>query len=249
MGGQTEPIIAVIGFPIGGNPSQFALERGLESVGLEWRVFSFDVTPMNLHIALDGLEVLGVRGVLLGTTLLNAARPWRATSDGDGPDYTDCLYRDDPQLPLLKFDAQHSWIKSKVNEHAAYLNRDIQRTIVFGAIPKQAVWQTNLLKGTMETAPRDLDGIADADVVVIQDGRDGPLPLDLALWPSGGQQTLVIDVSEGHPHLLEIQSMGYNVISRSQRRVAMLCECFRRWTAMEAPRDVIVDAIEEYLAV
>ena len=45
MDGTTEPIIAVIGHPIAGNPSQLALERALRAMDLDWRVLSFDVKP------------------------------------------------------------------------------------------------------------------------------------------------------------------------------------------------------------
>lgn len=249
MDASTEPIIAVIGFPIGGNPSQFALERALAAVKLDWRVFSFDVAPEHLGTALDGLEVLGVRGVLIGKTLAAAVGQWRPDENTDAPDYTDCLYRRQPGDPFTKFDSQHSWIESRINEHASLLQRDIEKTIVVGEIPAQALWRTKLIDATIEKMPRDPDKIEEADVIVIEQDQHGPSPLELDLWPTGDETKLVMDVSDGHPQLAEIEALNYSVISRHDRRIAMLCDCFRRWTSMEAPRDVILDAIEEYLAV
>ena len=38
MEGTTEPILVVIGNPIAGNPMQFAIERSLRALELDWRV-------------------------------------------------------------------------------------------------------------------------------------------------------------------------------------------------------------------
>ena len=249
MDGNTEPVIAVIGHPIAGNPSQFALERALESMGLDWRVFSFDVPPTHLTTALDGLEALSVRGVLIDESLANTIGGWRSDQPDDQADYTDCLFRDEVDGPLLRFAAQQAWTKARINEHAALLQRDIERTYVAGEIPSQAVWRTSLLEGTIKKVPRDLEKLVDADVVVIQQGDGEPTPLDVNQWPTGDESILVVDFSLGHPDVPRIQSLGYQVVSYEARRVAILSECFRRWTSAEAPRDVMLDAIEEYLAV
>ncbi|KAA1258870.1 hypothetical protein LF1_13940 [Rubripirellula obstinata] len=74
--GTTEPIIAIIGHPIAGNPSQLAIERSLHALGLEWRVLSFDVTPENVAKALDGFSVTGIAGVMIATNLQDAAAKW-----------------------------------------------------------------------------------------------------------------------------------------------------------------------------
>lgn len=249
MDAKTEPIIAVIGFPVGGNPSQFAIERALKSVGLDWRVFSFELLPEDISTALDGLEVLGVSGVLIGITLTEATLDWRCESEADRLPFTDCLYRNDTDGPFVKYDSQHSWIKSRIQNHASSLQRDIETTFVFGEVPTSAVWRTELIEGTIEKPPRKLEKLSEADLIVIEQGTTEPVPLNLENWPRGTESTLVIDVSEGHPNLSQIKSLGYKVISRHMRRIGMLSECFHRWTKLDAPKDVILDAIEEYLAV
>jgi hypothetical protein len=79
--GTTEPIIAIIGHPIAGNPSQLAIERSLLSLGMEWRVLSFDVRPQDVAKALDGFAVTGIAGVMIAPTLRRAAGEWFAKYD------------------------------------------------------------------------------------------------------------------------------------------------------------------------
>ena len=248
MDGNTEPVIAVIGHPIAGNPSQFALERALASAGLEWRVFSFDVSPQSAATALDGLEALGVSGVLIDESLTESASTWRDQSS-QGESYVDCLCFADASQSFTKMSVERTWAKTRFNEHAALLQRDIEKTFVAGEIPAKAVWRTSLLEGTIKKLPRSHERITDADLIVIEQGDDGPVPLDVQHWPKGDESVLVVDFSDGHPDLGQIESMGYQVVSSQSRRLAILSECFRRWTSVDAPRDVVLDAIEEYLAV
>lgn len=83
--GTTEPIIAIIGHPIAGNPSQLAIERSLLSLGMEWRVLSFDVQPQDVAKALDGFAVTGIAGVMIAPTLQQAAGQWFAQYDRQVP--------------------------------------------------------------------------------------------------------------------------------------------------------------------
>ena len=76
MDRTTEPVIAVLGHPIAGNATQFALERAFAAMQIDWRVLSFDVAPSKLHLALEGLDVLGVEGVLIDPSLSDAAKLW-----------------------------------------------------------------------------------------------------------------------------------------------------------------------------
>ena len=73
MDGSTEPIIAVIGHPIAGNPSQFALERALVAMQLDWRILSLDVRPKDIQKAIDGAWVMGMQGLFLDDAGAKAA--------------------------------------------------------------------------------------------------------------------------------------------------------------------------------
>ncbi len=85
MDRTTEPVIAVLGHPIAGNATQFALERAFATMQIDWRVLSFDVEPSKLHLALDGLDVLGVEGVLIDPSLSDAAKLWARTKSPHVP--------------------------------------------------------------------------------------------------------------------------------------------------------------------
>ena len=61
MDGITEPVVLILGHPIAGNPSQFALERAFDSMQLQWRVLSCDVSPERIGAAIVGAEVLGLQ--------------------------------------------------------------------------------------------------------------------------------------------------------------------------------------------
>lgn len=61
----TEPVLVVLGDPIAGNPSQFALERAFAAVNAEWRVVSRSIAPADLATAIAGLKVCDFGGVWL----------------------------------------------------------------------------------------------------------------------------------------------------------------------------------------
>ncbi|TWT65200.1 shikimate dehydrogenase [Allorhodopirellula solitaria] len=63
MDGTTEPIIAIIGHPIAGNPTQFALESGLESAEIDCRVLSVDLPSDRVSTAVAGMDAMNFRGV------------------------------------------------------------------------------------------------------------------------------------------------------------------------------------------
>lgn len=97
MEGTTEPILTILGHPIAGNPSQFAIERALHDMNLEWRVLSFDVPEADIPAALNGLEVLGIRGVLVDSSVSRAVAKWYAAKYPQRDEASiaiDCLYRD-----------------------------------------------------------------------------------------------------------------------------------------------------------
>jgi len=93
MDGTTEPLLTVIGNPIAGNPSQFALERAIGALRLDWRVLSFDVPPENIAAALNGFSVTGISGVLIDPSVRQAASAWYAEQIGIEGVAIDCLDR------------------------------------------------------------------------------------------------------------------------------------------------------------
>lgn len=56
-----------------GNPTHYMVEQALEQAELDWRFLTFEVDPHYLAQALDGLDVLGFRGVLLASEFRSSA--------------------------------------------------------------------------------------------------------------------------------------------------------------------------------
>ncbi len=276
MDGTTEPLIAVIGHPIAGNPSQFALERALVAMDLDWRVLSFDVPPDKIQVALDGAEVLGIRGVLIDPVLCQAATDWyrerevpdrsseQAQSAADLPASSseedtnqaatqqnlaasiDCL-----SLREGRFDAssqQQRFVSDAIRRHRQSLDQQSDHCLWLGEQKENSLVVVEGFGDPLLDAP-EIDEIAAAKLIVIAGDADQPAVLDVDDWPEGDASCLVVDVSDGHPDLLKIDALGYRVISVDDRRIGTLANGLRQWTGDEPSLDMIRDAIEEYLAV
>ena len=70
-----QDIIALLGRPAAGNPSQYLFERAIDRAGLDVRFISADVPPERLADALAGAMAMGFRGCLLAGPLREAAVP------------------------------------------------------------------------------------------------------------------------------------------------------------------------------
>lgn len=57
-----QPILALLGYPVGGNPIQYMMEKAFAHCGLDWRYVSLEVRPEHLADAVRGLKVMGFSG-------------------------------------------------------------------------------------------------------------------------------------------------------------------------------------------
>ena len=57
-----QDVICGIGFPVGGNPTQFLLERSFASAGLDTRFMTFEVVPEKMRDAVAGMKALNFKG-------------------------------------------------------------------------------------------------------------------------------------------------------------------------------------------
>ncbi len=67
-----QPILALLAYPVGGNPIQYVVEKAFAHLNLDWRFLSLEVAPEGLADAVRGMRAMGFRG---GTT----ADPHRRT--------------------------------------------------------------------------------------------------------------------------------------------------------------------------
>ncbi|MFG0255062.1 MAG: shikimate dehydrogenase [Rhodopirellula sp. JB053] len=82
MDGTTEPIIAVIGYPIAGNPTQFALETGFAAAQIDCRVMSVNLSPDRVAEALAGMNAMNFVAAWVAPTCRTSVERLRE-ADGD----------------------------------------------------------------------------------------------------------------------------------------------------------------------
>lgn len=57
-----QPLLALLACPVGGNPTQYMVEKAVAHHDLDWRYLTFEVQPEELGDAVRGLRALGFRG-------------------------------------------------------------------------------------------------------------------------------------------------------------------------------------------
>ena len=57
-----QPLLALLACPVGGNPTQYMIEKAVAHHDLDWRYLTFEVTAEELGDAVRGLRALGFRG-------------------------------------------------------------------------------------------------------------------------------------------------------------------------------------------
>ncbi len=80
--GPLQEIVAVLGSPAAGNPSQYLFEHAFGAAGLDWRIITCDVAIEKLAAAMAGIDAMGFRGCLVGGPL---RRPAIALVTGTSP--------------------------------------------------------------------------------------------------------------------------------------------------------------------
>ena len=252
MDAATEPILAVIAHPVAGNPTQFAIERALRAMQLEWRVLSFDIRPEHVPAALNGFDVLGVTGVWIDFTLEQESADWFRAKAAVESSSIDCLYRDE-QHQFCGCHQQQEWIAEQIKAWCTDQEQPLQ-SIWLGATLERYPIDTDRFPAQSADLPPTPEVIQSANVIALTDGNEGPVEMDVDEWPECQQPTLVVDVSRGdpiagHPQIESIEDLGYQVVTAMDRRVGTLLRCLKRWTGIDASGDIIRDAIEEYLGV
>lgn len=58
----TQPVLALLGHPVAGNPTQYMLEKAFEHHELDWEFLSLDVTAEELGDAVRGMRSMGFLG-------------------------------------------------------------------------------------------------------------------------------------------------------------------------------------------
>ncbi len=253
MDGNTEPLIAVIGRPIAGNPSQFAIECVLRSLELDCRVTSFDVEPKNLNAALCGLEVLGFQGVLADEFLASHVGEWCKNRDPENSNGAPihCLFRcPDDKEKLIGHDSHSAWLVATSQAHFQQYETTITDTLWLGArdetFPEEMKSENDLV---LSTRTPTIESVQQANLIVLAPGPKKDVLLDANEWPQDDGSTLVLDLTSGHDELSQLQQLGYTTLSYQARRNGTIQQSLLRWTGQLGSETIISEAIEEYLGV
>lgn len=60
-----QPLVACLGNPVAGNPTQFVMSRIAREAGLDWRFFTSEVETEQFEPALRGVQALGMAGMAI----------------------------------------------------------------------------------------------------------------------------------------------------------------------------------------
>jgi shikimate dehydrogenase len=71
-----QPVVACLGFPVAGNPSQFVMERAVAQLGLDWRFVTLQVEPSQFDQAASGIRALGFAGSIFFPPFVQRALPF-----------------------------------------------------------------------------------------------------------------------------------------------------------------------------
>ena len=70
-----QPLIACVGNPVGGNPTQFVMTRVSREAELDWRFFTSQVSPESFETAFRGIQALGMSGAAILPPFQVAVQP------------------------------------------------------------------------------------------------------------------------------------------------------------------------------
>jgi hypothetical protein len=252
MDAVTQSVIVVIAHPIAGNPSQFAVERALKSMELDWRVLSFDVRPDDVPAALQGFAVTGIAGVLIDPSLQAAASDWYQATGAEESGTIDCLYRDEARK-FVGVNQQRRWLSDLIGQTPSE-DSEAGGRIWFGESLSDSVVDRDSFPSEPAFVPVDPETIKDIKWIALSEGVNGPVELEVDEWPENDGAVHVIDLTSGrfladHPELSAIAALGYRTINICDRKIGVLQRCLQRWTGSGPSADVLRDAIEEYLGV
>lgn len=253
MDSSTEPLIAVIGYPIADNPAEFTLDRAFAAMGLDWRVISFEIPSRRLGAALDGTVALGFHGVLIDRGLSELAARWyrqryHSPETGDPPARVDCFSHSGvgaaaAASPPDADDLRETWLRERVRSHFESRGRRpahlLRLPIRDSDQPLPFAESLSPIRYRRCPEPEQL---AEADIIVVE----APLTQDQAalVWPADDASTLVIELADDA--VTPAARFGYQVITADAIRAGVLCQAIRRWTGRDADAEIIRDAIEEY---
>lgn len=274
-------ILALLAQRVGGNPTQYMIEKAFAHHDLDWRYLSFEVDLEDLGNAVRGLKALGFYGGHCGDPHKQAILPFldRTTETAAAVGAVNLFFRDgddlvgenvegkavllaikrllDPvgkrfvllgagklaratALELAATGAGEIIIVNRTESHASELAGLLaaKRQIPVSAVP----WQGEY------AVPPEADVLIHATSIVRQNSAE-PVPL---VFDSLRPELLVVDVSADPPQtrlLHEAAIRKCKTVDGLSIFIEQVSLALKLWTGIEPSRDVLRDAVEEYLEV
>ena len=123
-------MIACLGHPVGGNPTQYVMERAFEAAGVDSRCLTVDVPPEGLAAAIAGMDAMGFRGAILASPHQAPACQLvtRISDEAHILGEIDLIYRENGELV-----GDHSLVRAVTELLARTLDLAERRVVVLGA--------------------------------------------------------------------------------------------------------------------
>ena len=272
---SVQPVLALLGLPVAGNPTQFMLERAFAHHQLDWRYLSLEVRPEDLGAAVQGMRVMGFRGGNCTEPHKQTILPLldRLTQQAEWTGTVNCLLRDESGLV-----GDNTEGRALVQSLRRRVDPAGNRVVLLGAgrMARAIAVELALAKAgeivvvnRSEKAGREVVELlgrlqtpalavtwqgdyvlpAETQVLVHATSIPGDDPLALCL-DELASEAVVADVAFNPPRtwlLGEAARRGLPTIDGLEVFIEQAAIDFRLWTGVEPERTVLREAVEEYL--
>lgn len=274
-----QPIVALISDPVGGNPTQYMIEKAFAHHDLDWRYLTAEVSPGNLAEAIRGIRALGFSGGHCGNPHKEAILPLldRTTETVDAIGAANLIFRDGEDLVgentegrglvdllgRVTDPAEKRVVLLGAGHAARAVGIELAKA---GAVEITVVDRTEqrggklagLLAGNYHVAasavtwqdeyevPAETDLLINATSLGAED-PDAVLPIRLeSLTP----EMIVADMTADPPRtwlLREAEQRGCTTLDGLAMFIEQAAIGIKIWTGVDPDRDVMRDAVEEFL--
>ncbi len=241
-----QPVVACLGFPIEGNPSQFVLERLASQLSPEWRFVTLPVAPTDFATALSGVRVMNFAGVVV-------LPPHEKHAVAACDHLTDVAKATSSVRALRRSDATmegHDTFWAALQRHLinSETGKPCKWTQLSDNSVPDAICKLNRslaeARGTLE----ELENTEDPIVVLVDAQEHARVPKRLIRRPFGAGSKIILLKEHVNNQTWEDfgAQAGLELVRPIDLLVAHYVEVFMYLTGCQAPESFVREALEEY---